>query len=438
MNRIVALFKSALYYLLFLPNVFVPLPVGRIETFPWATFFAMDKRTTLQFFYILIMVLFGISAVYSWLSYGEPISVLRSYLALINASIIFFRIIGTDEEDYLRIVRAMLTIFSLQVLLSLWQRSGTFPALFTQYFEIFIPRFTDNTLGGGRGVAGFYAEPAYAGMAVHYFFAFLMLYANIHPFSKKGLALISVLLLYNLTVSRSATDIAMLAVFLVGFINRKTLMPAMLFVASVLVLTIWYVEEANDPPRSLQLVYNLFFTFETDDPYLTILNESGFRLVSMYSGYAYGILHPLGGGVGAWPVTSLVALEATGVNPYELYYYLEANDGYFYPTRPSSFASDLFLEAGVVGFTLYMMAFGNYLRLRQFYVNPFGRAILVMFLFNFFLLGTIGDPIPAAILGLAYVAITRFGAAGEARAELPKSEEPFESTTPTEPQAHGG
>jgi hypothetical protein len=137
-------------------------------------------------------------------------------------------------------------------------------------------------------------------------------------------------------------------------------------------------------------------------------------------------------------VTSLVALEATGVNPYELYYYLEANDGYFYPTRPSSFASDLFLEAGVVGFILYMIAFGNYLRLRQFYANPFGRAILIMFLFNFFLLGTIGDPIPAAILGLAYVAITRFGAAGEVRAKLPTSEEPVESTAPTEPQAHGG
>ena len=42
MNRLVALFKSALYYLLFVPNVFVPLPVGRIETFPWATFFAID------------------------------------------------------------------------------------------------------------------------------------------------------------------------------------------------------------------------------------------------------------------------------------------------------------------------------------------------------------------------------------------------------------
>jgi hypothetical protein len=404
----VGILKNALSWLLFMPNFFPPLPVGRIETFPWATFFSVDRRLTLPAAYTFVMALFLLSAGYSLYTYGNPISVLRSYLSLINASLIFYRIWNTDGADFLRIVKALISVLCLHLVLSLWQFSGTVPDAIMDFVQYFTPRATGEALGQGRGVSGIYAEPAYAAYAVHYSFVFLLLLAKIHPFSFRGLALNAVLLAFDLIVTRSATDVVMLGVLLTGFLNRRNIFRTSLFVAALLMTALLYARLSDDPPRSVMLLYNLFFNLNLNDPYLTVFNESGFRLISIFGGYIYGLIHPLGGGIGSWPVTSLVALELTGIEAFEIYYYLELNDGFFYPTRPSAFASELFLEAGWVGFLLYVFAFFGFARFRELIRNPWGRAVFFMFLFNFFALGTIGDPIGTAVLGLTYVYILKF------------------------------
>ena len=403
--------------LLFMPNFFPPLPVGRIETFPWATFFSFDRRLTLPFAYVLVMALFLLSAGYSLYVYGNPISVLRSYLSLLNASLIFYRLWNTDGTDFIRVVKAMMTVLLLHIVLSLWQFSGTVPDAIMSFIQYFTPRATDQVLGQGRGVSGLYAEPAYAAYAVHYSFVFLLLLSKTHPFSVKGLALLVVLLGFDLIVSRSATDFVMLGAMLMGFLNRRNIFRAVLFLSGLLLVALLYARLGDDPPRSVMLLYNLFFNLNLNDPYLTVFNESGFRLISIYGGYIYGLVHPFGGGIGSWPVTSLVALEMTGIDAFEIYYYLEMNEGFYYPTRPSAFASELFLESGWVGFLLYSVAFFAIPRFRELIKNPFGRAVFFMFLFNFFVLGTIGDPIGAAILGLTYVFLIKF------KGELPDAED---------------
>jgi hypothetical protein len=49
-----------------------------------------------------------------------------------------------------------------------------------------VPRFTHETLDGGRGVGGLYAEPAYSSYAMHFMFAFMMLWWKWHPIERKG------------------------------------------------------------------------------------------------------------------------------------------------------------------------------------------------------------------------------------------------------------
>lgn len=430
----VGLFKNVLSWLLFLPNFFPPLPVGRIETFPWATFFSVDRRLTLPAAYTFVMALFLLSAGYSLYTYGNPISVLRSYLSLLNASLIFYRIWNTDGADFLRIVKALISVLCLHLLLSLWQFSGTVPDAIMGFIQYFTPRATDQVLGQGRGVSGLYAEPAYAAYAVHYSFVFLLLLAKIHPFSFRGLALLTVLLGFDLVISRSATDVVMLGVLLTGFLNRRNIFRALLFGFALLATALIYTRISSDPPRSLTLLYNLFFNLNLNDPFLTVFNESGFRLISIYGGYIYGLIHPFGGGIGSWPVTSLVALEMTGVDAFEIYFYLEINEGFYYPTRPSAFASELFMEAGWVGFLLYAFAFFGFARFRELIRNPWGRAVFFMFLFNFFALGTIGDPIGTAVLGLTYVYILKF------KEKLPSGdeEEDFDAADDEDPDSPSG
>ena len=114
-------------------------------------------------------------------------------------------------------------------------------------------------------------------------------------------------------------------------------------------LVLWVSESMEEPPRAIELVNNLFFTWDTDDIYMTLMNESGHRLISILSAYKYGFENLLGGGIGSWPVSSVNAMEAMGMESFEIYYFLEFNEGYFLGIRPTAFAAGLFLEAGLLG-----------------------------------------------------------------------------------------
>jgi hypothetical protein len=73
--------------------------------------------------------------------------------------------------------------------------------------------------------------------------------------------------------------------------------------------------------------------------------------------------------------------------------------------RPTAFSADLFLEAGVVGWILFVLALYPYVTQKAMWRDPNTRAIVVIFLFNMLILGTIGDPLPFVFLALAYRSI---------------------------------
>ena len=87
-----------------------------------------------------------------------------------------------------------------------------------------------------------------------------------------------------------------------------------------------------------------------------------------------------------------------------------------------------------MGFLLYAFAFFGFARFRELIRNPWGRAVFFMFLFNFFALGTIGDPIGTAVLGLTYVYILKF------KEKLPSGdeEEDFDAADDGDPDSPSG
>ena len=68
------------------------------------------------------------------------------------------------------------------------------------------------------------------------------------------------------------------------------------------------------------------------------MNESGARVITIYSFFQYGLIYPFGGGVGAWEQSSLDALNMSGINYHDMRYFnliYELRGGY--GTRGSGF-----------------------------------------------------------------------------------------------------
>lgn len=409
--------QAILQYLIFLPNV-VP-PIGWIssdtlssfpvETFPWALIFCFHRKLILDRLYIVLMLVFAFSTIITIARYGQFTNSIRSYLAFLNASLIFYRIIGADKEEFLGIIKAMLTIFVLNYSVSIIQFLDLFPKILADVYQIFVPRFNPEAEGGGgRGVYGLFAEPAYSANFMHFMFAFIVLWWRWTPFQWKGALMFGSMLIFDVVLNKSGTSIILLGIVFMSFLELKHVWRVLIVSAVGLFIVAYASREMADPPRAIQLVNNIFFTPETDDVFLTVLNESGFRLIGIMAGYLYGILHPFGGGIGSWPVTSILAMEATGIESFEIYYFLEFNDGFYLGIRPTAFAAALFLEAGILGFGVFAYVFyRNFFRF-SYRKDPYWRAVLNIFLFYFFFLGIIGDPTPFIMLGLSYVAMMQF------------------------------
>jgi hypothetical protein len=60
------------------------------------------------------------------------------------------------------------------------------------------------------------------------------------------------------------------------------------------------------------------------------------------------------------------------------------------------------LETGVVGLILFLIAFWPFLTRKVLFRDIHARSLIILFLFNAFALGSIGDPIPFIFLALAY------------------------------------
>jgi hypothetical protein len=400
--------QGILAHLIFTPGINIPLGLEAVETFPWALLFCFSPRLVIDRFYIYLMLAFALSAGITFAMYGNPFAVVRSYFAILNASLIFFRIMGASKEEFLKIIQALIVVFAINVFVSVIQLVGLFPDFIEPYYKLFVPRFTPESLTGGRGVGGLYPEPAYSSYAMHFMFAFMILWWRLNPFRRKGAIAFLLMFAFDIFVNKSATGTAFLLVLFISFLDRKTIWKFGLASLAFFGLVLWVSEYVEEPPRAIELVNNILFTWDTDDIYMTLMNESGHRLISILSAYKYGFENLLGGGIGSWPVSSVNAMEAMGIESFEIYYFLEFNEGFFLGIRPTAFAAGLFLEAGILGTVVFCFSIFRHLWKLPYWKDPFWRAVLNLFLFSFFLVGTIGDPVPYIALSMAYLAASKY------------------------------
>lgn len=194
----------------------------------------------------------------------------------------------------------------------------------------------------------------------------------------------------------------MVIVYFLSLQTLKFIIRGFFFSIVVSLIIIYVANQAAEKPRAIEFLYDLIYNQEYQDPMPFLLNESGFRIISVWAAYVYGFFHPLGSGIGGWGPASLEAMDNIGVPATEIGFFASYSGGEFEGVRPTSFVADLFLEAGWVGFLFFLLAFSRYMFSKTLFNDVSSRPVLVMFFFNLFVMGTVGDPLPFIFLALAY------------------------------------
>ncbi len=393
--------RKLLGLLLFLPNLTPAGPLFRSEIFPWSFLYAFRRSLQLSWPYLAFVAYLSLSAIIMFPTLGSPLVPTRALFAFVNATIIFFALLACNDKEYEFLNKAVLVVLLVHVGVSLLQYSGYFPRALVPVMRFFVERFTAEIYGGGRGVAGLYAEPAYAAVAVHYFFAYLMLVHNADTRKPLIIALIIALAFYDIFILRSFVGLVMFLLYVLSLFNRRQLVVAGVVTMASLAVLIRTIGPRDDAPRAVTIAYNLIFEQEYADFIPWLVENSGFRFISVWGAYLYGIVHPFGSGIGAWSNASVSAMEALGLPAETIAHFASEHGGQFEGVRPTAFAAGLMLEGGIIGLALFLLTFLPYLARRVFFITRHARPIWLFFIFNTFALGSIGDPIPFAILALS-------------------------------------
>jgi len=399
-------FRQILAALMYLPNIMPLKALFSAEIFPWAFLYALRKDLKLTMVYVFFLVYLVVSVGMHWGSFTSVLVPARAFFALVNASLIFFLLIKIESDEYRMLVRIFEWVFATNVFLCLIQFLGLFPSFLEPIFRLFIDRFTHEIYGGGRGVAGLFAEPSYASMSMHYYFAFFMLSRRINPRSQLGIAAIVGMIVFDLFIIRSVTGLVMILIYFASLQKARDLLKAGLVIVLLLGGIISQFGNSPNAPRSVETAHDFIKYKNYQDPMPWILEQSGFRFVSVWAAYKYGFTHPFGSGIGKWGPASIQAMDDIGIKASAMSFFASAMGSEYQGVRPTSFAAGLMLETGIVGLVLFVLAFWPFIREKALWQQEHTRSVIIFFLFNVFALGSIGDPLPFVFLALAYRSLT--------------------------------
>jgi hypothetical protein len=389
--------RQLLAYLVFLPNITPARALFSSEIFPWAFLFSLRPKINIPRPYIYFIGYLVLNTILFSGSGGLLVSA-RALFALVNSSFIFIAIQSLEDDEFEHLGKAMFFVFGLNVVIGVIQYFGVFPDFLADFLRIFIERI--QTEADLRGVSGLYSEPAYLSYAIHSFFLFFMFKKGIKLTSRHGIYALVGLAVFDIFVIRSLTDIISLSLIVMAIQKRENFVKIIPIVLVGFLLAFWYFDGHPSPPRSVAALQDFFGNQHYKDPLPWILDVSGFRLASVWGSYRYGLLHPFGSGLGNWGKASIDAIDGIGVDLSGLSYFVSQFGIDYTGVRPACFGADLMLETGIVGFLLFVGVIWTFVFSKTLFSDENTRPILVLFVFNCFFLGTIGDPIPFAIFGM--------------------------------------
>lgn len=372
-------------YLLFFPSVnFNALAT---EIFPWAlVFYSLHhlKISTRQLFLVVIFL--------SWTIVGflfkpsfEVVTTLLSYL---NPLLVFWFLLGSQTDTVRKVNDISRIVFKGLILLGLMQLLGILTwADFL--FDLLISRGGAEQFGGGRGVSLLTTEPSRAGVEVVFIYAMFRLGLK----SRYTLYLLDFFMVFFILFAiRSAVSLGFLLILL-GY--HRPILITILGISSIS-----FILGISDI-RAIQVVSNIFSASDVNAAFNYVLNQSGFRIITVYAAYLHGLNNLLGTGIGSWSYQMVEALKNTNFAADDISYFRIYHESVFVALKPPSWLSLIFLEMGFLTgtvFFLYILAFVvKALRSRK----EIGGMCLIFF-FYVTLMGAVGNPIPWIAMAVSY------------------------------------
>lgn len=372
------------------------------EVFPWGLIIATliifyQRRINIYFIFVLIMLVANI-LFFSVLNLFDIkiTEIIRSLFAYTNSLLSFVAFLQLSEKSTLKGIKLVKGIFIFLISLGILQYLR-FLVPFDAFFKFLIPRASSTSLSFmNRGVTLLSTEPARAGISLIFIY---IVVRTVFIKPKKQVYFDIGFFVFLGIIIQAFMPLSLYFVYML-LVYRIKLIKYLLIGGGVLLFT----GAITSGGRSVDLIKNLMKQNNFDEMVFLLVNNSGHRLLSIYSSWRYALTHPFGGGIGNWEVSSVEALKETGYNVSKLRYFIIHGEGKVIPIRSSGFVSNLVLDVGFIGFIVFVVFL--YFTIRKFWDNSIdSKNIILIFLFKIFIIGSVGTPVAwvAAILALKYI-----------------------------------
>ena len=381
--------KKALLVFLFFPSVTFSLVEA--EIFPWAIIVALlvfcfseESRSFQRNLLLLLGFIFLNTSLFMF--FDGVNDAFRSVAAYVNILSVLWVLRKRFFEVSQLLLISKLLLVGLTVLAMLQLIIGL--EFLNPVVETFIPRGTLSPIGlnGGRGFRLLESEPSRA--AINYFFIWLIVYDSSSKSMRRWLLFL--ILFLNALYFKSLAGIVILMLF--ASYQLLYTLPVMILGLALIVNLPNNIIESNRILNMIQLVSESGSIY---DIYFLLMNQSGFRLISLLAAYKIGILKAFGCGIGQWQSSSVFALSLTGYKASNIAYFSEGFGGEWSAIRPNSFLASASLDGGIVFILLFVL-----LTWRLFASLKIERRLLLSG--YFLLLGSVGNPVPWIYLVYSY------------------------------------
>lgn len=355
------------------------------EIFPWGVILFLLKKTKFflwEFFVLLGFVFWTIVGIQNG-SPGEAVKTLFSYL---NPILVLFYILHVSSASIYKMVRIAKGVLLFLIAVGCMQIMGLLGWL-EFLFDAIVSRGGTEAVGGGRGVSLFSTEPSRAGVEIIFVYALLRFY---HAGVKYVWFYDALIFIFVVLVIKSAVALGFLIVFF--FLVRPKISLVLIFIAAVFSL-------GSSDVRSLAVLSQILSSSDIATVLKFVFNQSGFRLISVFSSYNYALLNAFGSGIGSWPVSIVDALNLSGFSASEISYFRLYFSGEFSSVKPTAYAALLFLETGLLYGIILSCIFVAWL-IHHVRVDRRTFALTTIFFLYVFFMGAVGNPVPWIAYGL--------------------------------------
>tara|TARA_B100000900_G_C20598400_1_gene724409 strand:- start:3325 stop:4515 length:1191 start_codon:yes stop_codon:yes gene_type:complete len=373
--------------LLFLPSI--TFGVLSAEIFPWAIILSIFYVRKLAFSIALIILILLVSSFYSFYFYTTDtnisIDLMRSLATYLNVLFVSQYVLSLNKTQLFELIKLSKYFFFFLILIGTLQLFGS--GYLDVLLKFFIPRGSGQMLSdSGRGATLLSTEPARAGIELTLIY---MIYRLTLLKKSQFLVFDIFLLLFQLIVIKSASAVAF-SLFFLGILNLSW--RGLVFAPIIILAGLFAIDYAGEG-RAANLLIDIYAMDEISTVLFFLINESGNRLLALYSFFNYGFQHLLGGGVGLWTITSMQAVVESGYDYTQLRYFDVVSNGALSPFRGPGVISNLMLDVGLLGTLLISYLFSQILPLEK-RISKISFSVIIIFLGKIFLFGSPGNPIP--------------------------------------------